>query len=365
VIAREADAVPVSVPDSLDEALSPTWLTAALRPRFPEIEVLRVTPGPVVARISTNARFDIEYSGVAGAGPSTSLCVKGYFNEIGWSARHVGEPEAYFYRDLALVAGVRTLCSVYSDVDPESRHGVVITEDVVAQGGEFLDGRSTYTPDQAAASLSELARLHAVTWMQQRWTTTPWLRSRLNRALQVWGEPATVANVDANLNGPNGRGVPSELRDPQRLVDAYQALAAELAHAESTSPWCVIHADPHLGNVYIDAAGRPCLLDWQLVQRGMWYVDVGYHIASTLTVGDRRASERELLRHYLACLAERGVEPPPWDSAWPAVGRGIVHGFYLWSITTQVKAGIIEILLHRMGTAAADHGAFAGLRRSS
>jgi Phosphotransferase enzyme family len=349
--------VTVSVPNGLDEALSPTWLTAALQLRFPGIEVERVTPGPVVDRISTNARFTVEYSGVPRGGPSQALCVKGYFNELGWSARHIGEPEAFFYRDLAAPAGVRTLCSVYAEVDPVSRHGVVITEDVVAQSGEFLDGRSAYTPEQTASSLSELARLHAATWMQPRWAATPWLAPRLNRAMEVWGEPATVAKIDANLTGPNGRGVPAELRDAQRLVDAYRAMVAALA--ESTSSWCVIHGDPHLGNLFLDAAWRPCLLDWQLVQRGMWYVDVGYHIASTLTVEDRRKSERDLLRHYLECLAELGVEPPSWDEAWRAISRGIVHGLYLWGITTQVEAGLIEILLHRLATAAADHDAFS------
>jgi Phosphotransferase enzyme family len=313
----------------------------------------------VVDRISTNARFTIEHSGVLAGGPSSALCVKGYFNELGWSARHVGEPEAFFYRDLAASAGVRTLCSVYADVDPGTRHGVVITEDVVAQGGVFLDGRSRYTPDQTASSLSELAQLHATTWMQQRWATAPWLESRLNRALQVWGEPATVSKIDANLNGPNGGGVPAEVREPQRLVDVYRAMAAALSGAESTSPWCVIHGDPHLGNLFLNAARLPCLLDWQLVQRGMWYVDVGYHIASTLTVEDRRESERELLRNYLNRLSELGVEPPRWEVAWRALSRGIVHGFYLWSITTQVEPGLIEILLHRLGTAAADHDALA------
>ena len=107
----------------------------------------------------------------------------------------------------------------------------------------------------------------------------------------------------------------------------------------------------------LDEAAQPCLLDWQLVQRGMWYIDVGYHIASTLTVEDRRESERELLQQYLACLAELGVEPPPWDEAWRYISRGIVHGLYLWSITTQVEAGLIEILLGRMAAAAADHNA--------
>ena len=48
-----------AVPDALSEALSPEWLMAALQ-RFPGVEVIGVTPGPVVNRISTNARFTIE-----------------------------------------------------------------------------------------------------------------------------------------------------------------------------------------------------------------------------------------------------------------------------------------------------------------
>ena len=48
------------VPATLDEVLSPEWLTAALAQRFPGIEVTTVTAGPVVSRLSTNARFTIE-----------------------------------------------------------------------------------------------------------------------------------------------------------------------------------------------------------------------------------------------------------------------------------------------------------------
>ena len=38
------------VPATLDEVLSPEWLTAALAPRFPGIAVTTVTAGPVVSR---------------------------------------------------------------------------------------------------------------------------------------------------------------------------------------------------------------------------------------------------------------------------------------------------------------------------
>jgi hypothetical protein len=337
------------VPDSLEQALSPRWLTAALQPRFPGIEIAAVVPGPVVDRISTNARFVIECSGGIPDGLSPALCVKGYFNEIGRTARYVGAPEAGFYRDLAAVTGVRTLRSVYADIDPATRHGVVITEDVVAQGGTFLDGNSPYTPDQTAQTLAEFARLHAATWADPRYADTEWLAPRLGRVLDVWGLSNTIEIVSRNFDGPNGTGIPDEVRDPHRLVDAYRDLATP------SGPWCVIHGDAHVGNLYLDAAGAASLVDWQLVQRGRWYFDVGYHIASTLTVPERRRTERDLLRHYLDALASHGVTPPPWNEAWPAIAGGMLHGFFLWSITTKVQPAVIATLLHRLGTAVADH----------
>src|ERR1700731_4629998 len=139
-----------AVPDTLEEALSPAWLTEALALRFPGIKVIEVTPGPVISRVSTNARFRIECACDVPEGLSPDLCVKGYFTDTGRVSRQAGEPEVYFYRDLAASTGVRTLRCVYAEIDPVTRHGVVITEDVVAEGGEFLDARSSYTPDQVA-----------------------------------------------------------------------------------------------------------------------------------------------------------------------------------------------------------------------
>src|SRR4051812_24550556 len=150
-----------ATPETLEEVLEPAWLTAALRPTFPGIEVTSVSPGPVVSRVSTNARFHIECAGGVPDGLAPDLCVKGYFGEFGPLARTAGEPEANFYRTLASSTGVRTLHAVYAEVDPETKNNVVITEDVVVQGATFLDALSDYSPEQTAASLGELAKLHA------------------------------------------------------------------------------------------------------------------------------------------------------------------------------------------------------------
>ncbi len=348
----DTHATRVRVPDTLEEVLSPPWLTAALRQRFPDIEVIAVTPGPVVSRVSTNARFEIECSGGLPEGLSPHLCAKGYFSDAQQPYRHVGESEACFYRHLAEPSGVRTLRSVYADVDSESRHGVVITEDVVVTGATFLDARSPYSPDQVASSLDVLAKLHSSTWDAPRWRDTAWLAPRLESYFGMRG----IGDIRGNFEGPIGAKVPGSVRHAEALLTAFQALAGQ---SSSATPWSVLHGDAHIGNVFLDGAGRPSFLDWQLVQRGPWYLDVGYHIVSALTVEDRRGNERELLAHYLDRLGTVGVTTPTSDEAWSGYRRGILYGFFLWAITLKVDPAVTTNLLERLGTAAADHDALA------
>ncbi|MFJ3779743.1 AMP-binding protein [Streptomyces sp. NPDC090075] len=344
----------VPVPSTLSELMSPAWLSSALADRFPGVRISAVAPGPVISRISTNARFRIECDDGVPDGLSPHLCGKGYFTQEGRPTRQAGVPEVSFYRELAAATGVRTLRSVYADIDPRTLHGVVITEDVVARGGRFLDPTSEYAPDLAAESLGQLAKLHAATWNEPALAGAPWLAPRLRANLVHRGLPEIRGNHDSDI----GAGIPDEVRDAERLFAAYGALVEQV---QDVSPWTVIHGDPHVGNTYLDGDGRPALLDWQLVQRGPWYLDVGYHIASVLTVEERRRNEKDLVRHYLDELRAAGIDAPTWDEAWRDLPRGILHGLYLWSITLLVDPAVTSALLHRLGTAAADHDAYAAV----
>ena len=97
------------------------------------------------------------------------------------------------------------------------------------------------------------------------------------------------------------------------------------------------------------------------MQRGPWYIDVGYHLAAVLPVEDRRRHERDLVQLYLDHLRVGGVPVPTDDEVARGLRRGIVHGFYLWGITVLVDPTITTALLERLGTAVDDHDALAGL----
>lgn len=346
----------MSVPHNLDEALSREWLTHALGTRFPGVTVAGVERGPVISRVATNARFRVKYEGQPPAGLSSALCVKGYFSDAGYEFRHAGEPEACFYRDILGMAGIRTLRSLYSEVDPSTRASVVISEDEIARGSEFLDASSPYTVDQVAESLTQLATLHAATWNHGGFSGQSWLAPRLDSYLILRG----VTEVRSNFGSTVGAKVPDSARDADRLVAAYRKLARRVAES---STWTVVHGDAHIGNLFLDPDGHPCFTDWQLVQRGPWWLDVGYHIASALPVDVRRSAEADLVRHYLGELSARAIDVPSADEVRTGIRLGIVHGFFLWAITLRVNPAITAILLERLGSAAADHDALAELEK--
>lgn len=347
----------ISVPATLAELLTPGWLNAALSTRFPGVNVERVTPGPIVERVSTNARFTIEGDIPPDLPPA--LCAKGYFSEAGYGSRHAGVPEACFYRDLARPIGVRTLNAVWADVDPVTNHGVVITQDAVEEGGVFCDALDDCTVERTADALGQLAVLHSYAWERPEIVVEhDSLTARLQFILNVRGLP----EIRANFDGPNGDGVPDATRTAQGLLDAYRNLAA---HTPGPG-WTIAHGDGHVGNTLVDGQGRAGWLDWQVTQYAPWWIDVGYHIASALEPHVRATNERDLVQHYLDALGAAGVSTVPSpDDAWDGYRKGVVHGFFLWGITVYVRPEVIAQLLRRLGTAAHELDSFALLANRS
>jgi hypothetical protein len=79
----------------------------------------------------------------------------------------------------------------------------VITEDVIASGGVFLDALSPYTPDQTAESLTQYAKLHGATWGKTRWAKAAWLdwptaANRGSVASTTYGSTSTAPSVPAS-----------------------------------------------------------------------------------------------------------------------------------------------------------------------
>jgi hypothetical protein len=335
-------------PLDVDAVLNTEWLSRALTGTgdpvvvtgFEELERL----GPSALKI----RLRLSLAQGAERVPE-QICIKGVFDPAlkTWLTTGAQQAEALFYRDVAPRLSVTVPRSFYQGYDPETGAGHVIMEDLVPQGVRFLSATSPYAPEQARGSLDQLARLHGGTWRMDE----PWVTPKL--ALFAKGPVMPPEKLTELMRGERGDALPDAIRDGGRILGA----VAALAEREERIGRCFIHGDCHGGNVYEHADGIG-LIDWQVLQRGHWSIDVAYHIAAALDVEARRASERDLLAYYLERLAVHGGDVVPFDTAWEWYRQAVPYGMMMWGITVRVEPAIVNRFVTRLGTAVADHQSF-------
>jgi thiamine kinase-like enzyme len=99
-------------------------------------------------------------------------------------------------------------------------------------------------------------------------------------------------------------------------------------------PNTLAHCDVHIGNWYCTGEGRMGLTDWQCAARGNGAVDLSYALLSGLTVADRRAWERDLVKLYSQKLAEFGSpDGTDFEVSWLRYRQQAFHAFYNWVYT--------------------------------
>ena len=256
--------------------------------------------------------------------------------------------EADFYEKLKPQLNVRCPDLVASVIDREQPSGIIIMRDVIDQGGRFCSALEPFTADQAASSLDQLAQLHSGRSLLDE---TPWVKPRVADFVNNAYVPQPL--LQELLNGPRGVGLPARTLDAGLLLKAL-AVVAEL---DSGLPQYLVHGDSHAGNIYRTAEGSG-LIDWQILQRGGWALDIAYHIAAVLPVDVAEREERNLLEHYLATMRSLGSEVPDFDEAWEQYRKSVVYGYYLWSITRRVDPPIINLFVNRLASSVTRHESF-------
>ena len=338
----------VQVPRTLAEALDPTWLTQALTPVTGGARVTAVETVEVIRTVATKVRFTAAFDGARNG--REAFCLKGFLDVDSEMARGgaVTVLEADFYDKLARKLEVRVPDYAATVIDREAPLGVVIMRDLIDQGARFCSALEAFSAAEAAQSLEQLAQLHV---SRVPLAELPWVRRRITDLARAQYIP--LPKLQEMLNGPRGEGLPARTRDATLLVKAMQALAARV----ETGPQVLIHGDAHAGNIYRTAQG-PGLIDWQLLQRGCWALDVPYHIAAVLPIEVAEKEERALLAHYLDAVRKLGGETPGPEEAWEKYRASVVYGYYLWSITRRVEPAIINVFVGRLGASVTRHESY-------
>jgi len=337
------------------QVVTPEWLSKALSKGRDPVEVTNVdvieTLGPSALKIRMKLTYDQPRPDLPDA-----VCLKGVFDPAltAWLNSGAQQAEALFYRDVAPRLNVRVPRSYFSGVDAETKNGVIIMEDLVPQGVTFMSAMSPYTPDQVRGSLDQLAALHGGTWGLAD-HNYPWVTSKF--ASFGNGSAISAERLTELMAGERGAPLPDQLRKGDTIFSGIAALAARERGLEAV----FVHGDSHGGNVYETSDGAIGLIDWQVLQRGHWSVDVAYHMAAALDIEDRRAHEEALFDHYLDRLVAHGGKPPARPEAWRLYRESFPYGLLMWGMTQRVEPQIVNRFVARLGTAAIDHDSFASL----
>ena len=339
---------PCRFPRTLDAALDPQWLGDALAAVGAGRRVVAVEQVELIRTVATKVRFTARFDGEDAA---QAFCLKGLLDVDEMTARGGSTCvlEADFYSKVAPTLDVRVPVCVAAIADREAQQGVIIMRDLIAAGARFCSALEAFTADQAAASLGQLALLHAGSAFLK---DAPWIKPRAAElARMTYITPETLQEM---LDGPRGVNLTPQVRDASRLIAGMRALADR----DETRRQFMIHGDAHAGNIFRTAQGTG-LIDWQLLQRGGWALDVAYHLCAVLPVETAEAEERRLLGEYLEAMRGHGFDMPAEEDAWAQYREAVIYGYYLWAITRRVDPPIIEQFVDRLGKAVTRHESHA------
>ncbi|MCF6390705.1 aminoglycoside phosphotransferase family protein [Mycobacterium sp. MBM] len=310
------------------EAITPAWLSAALARDFPGAVVAEVTVLMRDDGTNRRARLGVHYRD--GTGPAT-VFVKavdpGHKEMIKYTSGLLHEPRLFNAGvDLPLEHP-----AVYAaPIDETAEDFMLVMEDLTARGADPRDATRPLTPDQAAAAVRGLGRLHGVYW-----------GSRLTRPGLDWLEPFLAwdgmqyAPLPAALDRLGDAAPPSvRALTIDQLVDGIWKPFIRTLTAPGV-PITLLHGDPHIGNTYLTPDGDIGFLDWQVARRGNFSVDLGYFLQGALTTEDRRAHESELLGDYRDSLALPREELPSAEEIWLRYRASVAHGLTTWLATAS------------------------------
>ena len=266
--------------------------------------------------------------------------------------------EVAFYRRVRPELELEAPRCFGGEFDPETTHFGLILEDLSERGASFPNTTVRTTPAIVRPLLDELAKLHARYWQSPRFDTDlAWVETHLEGGVAEMMNNVAPEHIAYEVENENfKRELVQRLRtSAPELLAGVQAVQRH----QSRLPQTLLHGDTHLGNTYQLPGEKAGLLDWQLMVRGYHMHDVNYLITTSLSIGDRREHERELLSYYLDRLGAEGCpEVPSFDTTWLEYRRTLVWGVYIgWLTTPVVNYGWeINVLNHlRLTTAYEDH----------
>ena len=352
------------IPASID-GLTPAWLTDILSEDRPGVVINDVAIDHVIHGTTSKICIVLDRNQVAiDAGLPDRMCLK-----VNWEAhasytlnRAVWLNEGRFYRYMRPYLPAPAPAGYYASYDADTGQGLILMEDLRAQGARFGSNGEPLSVDQMAAALEDLGDLHAAWWDSPVLDQFEWLDKSM-------GGPTFVDRYGGakglqELIAPPERAatIAPEHQDAEIWVKAMNRLVT--SELGSDAPRCLIHGDTHLGNsYYLPGSDTLRWLDWQLVRKGRPARELNYTLGCGLDIETRRKSEQDLIRHYLGYMKAKGIDVGSFDSFWRDYIQWPIWGFLCWAVTGDgwQPVPVIHETMRRFATEIDDYGSFRGL----
>ena len=307
------------------EEIDPQWLTEALAEVLDGGKIIgmhREVCG--TGQLADSYRFTLEYD-TPGAGPDTVI---GKFPSDDATSRAFGQQSGYykhevlFYEHIAprLSSDVAVPSPLYAALAPNDTDFVLLMADLSpARSVDQLLGCSA---DEAAATVEQIAALHASTWHDAELASSAWLRGTSTSFQHVTDNfPATTSTFGEQF----GDLVPADqVAEAARLNDHLATWKTVFSE-----PRCLWHSDLRADNLLFSACAGAvpvALLDWQGVGYGLGTIDLAYFLGTSLTTEVRRACERDVVALYHRTLTGHGVADYPAERCWDDYRLAALHG---------------------------------------
>lgn len=334
--------VPASsaIPLRIEQVTAP-WLAAALGLRpgaITDIHVLEANSG-------TAARARIVVESDAPEVPAhlfVKLPPRNYLQHVLMNVFRLGEREILAYRALGAHPPVRVPEYYVAHSDPWRRRSVLVLEDLSGTA-RFRTVTDTVTRSEAEAVVDAMADLHSAFWDSDRFTGD--LRPLATRtAADVRLGDLIRRRFLREITGHTADLIPETIKRQCRM---FYRRSAEIDAFWAAQPRTLIHADPHLGNLYFTGDG-PGFLDWQIATAGAGIRDVAYFATASIEPDLLRVIERDLVYRYAARLDAAGIRADP-ERLWTLYRAAITELFLAIVCTAEAGERMQPFEISRVG----------------
>ena len=352
-------AVPgAAIPLRIDEASEP-WLAAALGLPPGAIASVRVLD----AHSGTAARARIAVDCDVDHVPErlfVKLPPRNYLQHVLMNVFRLGTREIHAYRALGDDPPVRVPHCYVARAYRLRRRSVLVLEDL-SPTAQFRTVVDAVTAVEAHAIVDALADLHITFWNSARFAgdLRP-LTVRTSADMRL--ADLIRRRFLAEITGHTADLIPASV---QRECRMFYQRSAEIDAFWASYPQTLIHADPHLGNLFF-VDGRPGFLDWQIATAGPGIRDIAYFATASVEPGLLRTIERDLVDRYADRLDSVGIAADP-QQLW-TLYRAAITELYLAAVCTA-EAGermqpreVSRVGVERAVAGVTAHDSFALLR---